>query len=175
MVRCLASILAFGVVAATNAQFIITFDDPFPTISAPTSGSVTLSFTGTVDVLTPFFEVDNVTGELPALLPGGPFPIDGIIPLAFADYIFDPHPGEDFTGVLIELTIDAGTPDGNYWFNDLVGSDDSELMLSGTGLNGGFSQFAPYGVSIASSVPEPASLAALGAGALALLRRKKKA
>lgn len=85
-------------------------------------------------------------------------------------------PGSFFTATFGDTTFDASTL-GNFWapasFNVTATSTTTRLSFSGGGLASDYGYYVLDDVSV-QAVPEPASLAALGLGAMTFLRRRRR-
>ncbi len=163
--------LAALAAAALAPAYVFTLDAPNPVLVRPASGTLTYEFTGTVATGANEYirnygasAVSNANGD--SLIPE---PID-------AAFAAGREPNSSFTGPLFRLTIDANTPLGVY--DDFFGTSFVPVLDVGFFTNGVGGPFEvvdiPYTVTV-QAVPEPASLAALGLGAAALLRRRRGA
>lgn len=159
---------AFTVVSA-NAAINLNLSQAYLTVARPGSGTVTVTYTGTIDVLLPTFDVTSLTLESPGDGIGN-FLTPNFDP-ALITYMGSVAPGADYTGNLFSLTVSSSTPLGMYWLN---GSGISSLSEFTVGASDGTNNAADnelYGLTV---VPEPATMAALGLGLAAILGRRRR-
>ncbi|KXK15842.1 MAG: hypothetical protein UZ18_ATM001001494 [Armatimonadetes bacterium OLB18] len=158
-----------GVSAASYAAININFDLNYQTVLKPSSGSVFVTFTGTVDILLPSFFASGAVVEWPGN--GSAFLSTTFAP-SFLTYVTAATPGADYAGDLIIVEVASTDADGFYWLNGSTSgmSPLSELIVDASDGTSIASDNEFFGVTV---VPEPASMAALGLGALALIRRRK--
>lgn len=156
--------------ASAHAGLNLNLNNPYQTVAAPSSGSISVVFTGTVDILLPTFDATQADLEFPS--DGSNF-LTGAFDPAFVAYLGANLPGVDYTGNLFSITVTSTTANGFYWLNNgsLGFSPLSEFIVhAGNGVQTARdNEF--YGVTV---VPEPASMAILGLGASALIRRRKR-
>lgn len=165
---CLCAVV--GLSSASFGFVNLNLNNPYQTAGVPGSGSIFLTFSGMVDILNPAFAISGATLEAPD---NGSQVLNVAFDAGFLAYLSASAPGVDYTGDIFTVEIQSTTQVGNYWFGAGGLSAFSELIVSasGAGLPDAVDNEL-YGVEV---VPEPATLAALGLGAAALLRRRRKA
>lgn len=167
MKRILVPLAILGAAASANAVLNLNINVQYQTVAPPSSGTLTVVFSGTVDVLLPTFDVNSAALEFP--FRNSTDFLGGSIDSGFATYIAATSPGVDYSGILFTISVPSTTPLGNYIFDASGGL--AEFLVSATNgvTSGTDNEF--FGVNV---VPEPATMAALGIGVVALLRRRKK-
>jgi len=158
---------AFGMIASAQAGFNLNIDSQYQTAVLPSSGSITVTFTGTVDVLLPNFDITGASLEFP-YANSSDF-LNDAFDSNFLTYISGSSPGVDYSGALFTVTVTSTTPQGFYYLDSSGGL--AELVVSGSNgtVSGSDNEF--FGVNV---VPEPATMAVLGLGAMALVHRRRK-
>jgi len=164
--------IALAVTAPAYAGINLNLNTPYPSVARPLSGSLFVTFSGTVDVLLPFFDVSNINVDSPGST-SAVF-LNVAIDPGFTAYMTGFNPGVDYTGDLFTVEVTSTTPVDFYWLNNAQTGPLSEVTVSGFGLDreAGDNEF--FGVNVTDAVPEPATLAVLGVGALALMRRRRR-
>lgn len=148
--------LAAALIAPVTSQaIIVTIDNPNQTILRPTSGTATVTFTGTIDI-TPGFEL--ISASVTSLWNASGDLIAGVFP----DVKFGAG------GVLFTVLVDS-TDIGLYAYNiSLV--NPALFSFAECPIGGGFCNNAggTYSVNVVDSlaVPEPATLTLFGAAML---------
>lgn len=164
---CLAA--TFGAFGIASASVNLNIDLQYQTVVRPSSGSIQVVFTGTVDMLLPTFYVDVAWLETPASASNNT--LNPTYDPAFLAYANAQVPGADYVGNLFSVEVASTTPLGFYWLNGGFNNPLSELVVDATDGQITTSDNEMYGVNV---VPEPATMAVLGLGAAALLRRRRK-
>lgn len=165
----LVSMLAVG--AAANAAINLHINVQYQTVAAPSVGSIAVVYSGYVDVLLAGWDVSAATLELPS---------DGTNFLGvawdpgFSAYVGGNNPGADYFGDLFSVTVNSNTTPGFYHLNAGNGNPFSQLIVSATQPGAvTVTDDEMFGLTV-DPVPEPATLAALGLGAAAFIRRKRR-
>lgn len=165
----LVGLIALGGLSTFSFGFInVNLSNPYQTANVPGSGSIFLTFSGTIDILNPLYTFTIASLETPF---SGPNILNTTYHADLINYVNTATPGQDFTGNLFTVEVKSTDALGNYWFDSSSQTGLSEFVGSATasGLPGA-SDNEMYGVTV---VPEPATLAALGIGAVALIRRRR--
>lgn len=162
------SLLAAGAVA--NAAVNLNINVQYQTVVAPSSGSISVVYSGTVDVLLPNWDVVGWTLEFPS---DGTNFLSASIDPGFDAYMLANNPGVDYTGNLFSLTVTSSTAPGFYYLNSGNSNPLSEFIVVASTPGRETSDNEMYGLTV-EPVPEPATLAALGIGAAAFIRRRKR-
>ncbi|HLO98288.1 MAG TPA: PEP-CTERM sorting domain-containing protein [Fimbriimonas sp.] len=167
-------VLGFAAVGAASSFGALNLDlnENYKSTLLPNTGSVNLTFSGKVDILLPGYDIIDGFLEFPRLTPTGAALAVSYVP-AFLTYANAANPGVDYNGDIFIVTVSSTDATGEYFYNNTEGTDFAEFSL--TASNGTFSStdVEMFGVDV-NAVPEPASMAVLGLGAVALLRRKRK-
>lgn len=170
--RRIALILsALSVAAASQAALNLNIDTAYQTVPVPSSGTLTVLFTGTVDILLPTFDPSSAVLEFPGSASNvfltASFHAD------FLNYLGTAAPGQDYTGNLFTVDVPSTTVPDFYYLNGSGSgmANLAEFIVSASdGVNTATdNEF--YGVNV---VPEPGTMAALAIGAAALLRKRRK-
>lgn len=163
--------VALGFVASAHATLNLNLDTQYQTVVRPNAGSVFVTFTGTVDVLLPSFDVSQAFLEFPGN--NAAVFLSSAFDPAFIAYLVANSPGVDYTGTLFEVEVTSTTSLDSYWLNNSGSglSPLSELIMSATDGQITASDNEFFGVTV---VPEPTTLVAVGISAVALLRRRRK-
>jgi hypothetical protein len=169
--KTLALAVVLAVSAVSSAAINLNIDTQYMTVIRPSSGSVFVTFTGTIDVLLPTFDVSSATLEFAG---NGTDFLPGAFDAGFLAYLGAAAPGVDYAGALFTAEVSSTDDLGLYWLN---GSGSgmtplSEFIVSATNGTETATDNEIYGVDV---VPEPASLAVLGLGLVAIARRRRKA
>jgi len=183
---CLALLLLPGVISA--GQFVgvsVTLDNPFQTVTAPTSGFSLVNFTGTVSV-DPALRIDQTRLDNP-FNNAQTNSLSATYDPAFLTFAFGPGTGT-YTGSLFNVNVPAGTLPDLYAFKELS-TNPSVLFVEATFADQAFgagspnepsffSDDAPFSVRVnapSNGVPDHGStMLLLGvslAGIVALRRR----
>jgi hypothetical protein len=174
MKRLSLALVCLSAVAASNAalNFTFTLGTAYKTVAKPVSGTTTVTWSGTIDILLPTYDATSMFVEFPGLTAGGPFLSFAGFDAGFLAYLGALAPGVDYSGDLFSFDVSSGNANGNYWFNGTGGglSTMAEAFAFGTDGVHTVKDNELFGVTV---VPEPASMAVLGMGVLAVLRRRK--
>ena len=170
-ILALTSLAVFA--AAANAGVNFNLSNPDVTVVKPTSGSVLVTFSGTMTTSEDFAPSQDWAIEFPGN--GTDFiPFDSMN-AAFANYLAAGVANSSYTGEMVSFRVDSSLLDGLYDQNDsgFGFSPFAEMVFHGTrdGLDAADNEFFSIRVT---SVPEPTSMALLGLGALALLKKRRK-
>jgi hypothetical protein len=169
MKKVLISLGACAIASVSLASVNLNLDHEYWTVNQ--GGSVTIY--GTI-TLTPGWDVTGWSLENPS---NGTDYLPANIDAGFNAY-FASVTNADYSGALFTVDAPVAATLGLYDYNTFGGggSDRSEFGVYATRLadNAHAADFENYGVTV-QAVPEPASFAALGVGAVALLKRRKRA
>lgn len=169
------AVASLGLTALSPAFVNFNFTTAYLGPVANTNGN-TVTWTGTVTVANGW-DVTGVTIEAPALSTSGPS-LAVVIDPGFAAYVAGANGGVGYSGAIASYTFNGTEAVGFYGWDVAPGGGlspfFSEITVQATQLDTGLiaSDSELYGVEV---VPEPATLIALSAGALALVRRRRKA
>jgi hypothetical protein len=163
------ALVVLGSVVSAHAALNLNIDVAYQTVVRPGTGSIFVTFTGTVDVLLPTFDVSSAIIEWPGSSANDFLP--GTFDAAFVTYATGNNPGVDYTGNLFKVEVTSSTPLGFYWLNTSPDglSNLSEFLVRATDGTNTATDNEFFGVTV---VPEPATFVAVGIGALVLLRRR---
>lgn len=167
-----ALILAALTSAGALASFNLDLDENYKSTLLPNTGSVVLTFSGKVDVFLPSFDVNAGLVEVPGLTPSSDFLAAAFTP-AFVSYMSGISPGADYIGDIFTVTVNSTDAAGEYFYNSTLDSPLAEIKIGATNGLVAFTDAEGFGVTV-NAVPEPASMAVLGLGAAALLRRRTR-
>ncbi len=168
------AVLALAVVAAlSQAAINLNIDNPDQSVNLPTSGTVTLTFTGTITCSSDWKPDGNSFAAYPALQNSSTNLATTAFDGAYLTYIGTANYGDDYSGNLFTVTVASTDAPGYYGF--LVNSNDAAYMsVEGVHTSGNkFNDSESFSVTV-NAVPEPASMGVLGLGVAALLRRRRK-
>lgn len=169
VMKKLVGLIALGGLSSVSFGFMnLNLNNPYQSANVPGSGSIFVTFSGTVDILNPFYDVSGATIE--GASDGTNF-LNMAFDAAFLSYVLGNNPGLDYTGDIFTAEVTSTTPLGNYWLGPggLSGLAEFTAIATGPSLDAVDNEL--FGVTV---VPEPATLAALGIGAAALIRRRRK-
>lgn len=152
-----------------SASLNFNIDVAYQTVGLPSSGSIQVMFTGTVDILLP--DYDALVGIVENPDDGSNPALSVTFDPGFVTYLNGVNPGVDYSGNLFSLTVSDNTPLGAYILNAGGDSPLSEAYVTASNgnLNSIDNEF--FGLTV---VPEPATVAALALGGLALIRKRRK-
>lgn len=168
MRRLFVSLAGVLVSAWAAASINLNLALPYQTAVRPAAGSIFVSFIGTVDVLLPTFDVSQANLEFP--MDASANILTGSFDPAFNTYLGTNAPGVDYTGPIFSIEVTSTTPLGFYWLNGNGLSALSELTVTASNGAQSAADNEFFGVTV---VPEPVSLAALGLGLAAVIRRRR--
>jgi hypothetical protein len=164
--------LCLGLVAApARAAFVtVTLDSPSQSVTVPTSGNITLNYTGTVTI------AQGATFSSTTLTPAFDAANDELIPTFSGINLAPASNGGSVSGLLFTVTINSTTAPGFYNLNPT--SSFPEFGVTAAIATGGTNFVGEsYTVTVnARPVPEPSTLAltACGAGLAALGLRHRR-
>lgn len=153
--------------AISSAAINFEFDNSEAFVTAPESGSITYTFTGTVTV-DPGFTVSGASLINPYMANS----TTGLTAMFANDLLnWILNPTSTYTGALLTVMIDSTSPAGEYGYA-LNSTSPSTLTISATDGVNTYGDSEAYVVNV-EAVPEPATMAVLGLGAAALVRRRR--
>ncbi|MBX3111561.1 MAG: PEP-CTERM sorting domain-containing protein [Fimbriimonadaceae bacterium] len=164
----LAGLFAFA--ASANAVVNFNITNPSQTVAAPGSGYVLVTFAGTV-TLTGGFTPAGLSVEWPGN--GSTFLTFDSFDAGFLAYVSAAVVDSNYTGNLFSFQVQSTDTPGLYDLNSNGSSPFAEATFDATrnGVRASDNEFFDITVT---AVPEPASMAVLGLGAAALLKRRMK-
>src|SRR5688572_16217891 len=112
--KTFALAVLLAVSAVSSAAINLNIDVQYQTAVRPSSGSIFVSFTGTVDVLLPTFDVSSAFLEFASN--GSDF-LPGAFDASFLAYLSASAPGVDYSGALFTSEVDSTDALGLYWLN----------------------------------------------------------
>ncbi|MCC7434082.1 MAG: PEP-CTERM sorting domain-containing protein [Methanoregulaceae archaeon] len=172
MKKLLAIGIALGSLGSAHAALNFNLNTNYEVATIPNSGSIQVTFFGTVDVLLPTWDVHTASAEWPGLSPSGPF-LAALFDSAFVTYVNGFNPGVDYSGAILSVTVNSTDLAGDYFYHSTTPDQLSEIVVFATdGANvAGDNEY--YGVTL-NPVPEPGTMVALGLGVAALARRRAR-
>lgn len=158
---------------AAQASINLNIWPQYLTVTRPTSGTSTAVFSGTLQVIVPTYDVTSAVVEVPFTSTN-----NAVIPVldpGFSAYVAGNSPGLGYSGALFSIAVTPSTPLELFWLNS--GTSGlmvlSEVIVSASdSSNNVANDNEAFGLNV---VPEPATLAAIGLGCAALLRRRRAA
>ncbi len=173
MRKVVATAVLAGLAVNAFALFDLVVIDPDKLATVPSSGSVTLTWTGSITCsddwvlfgapdMSAMFQLNSNVGL--------PFPV---IAPSLSAFVASNGYGDDYSGDLFSITINAGQAPGYYAYT-LNSNDAARITANGQDVNfGGFSDSEAVSAQL-NPVPEPATMVALGLGVAAVLRRRRR-
>jgi hypothetical protein len=169
MKRHLFTLALVGALAA-HASAILNFNLPINQLT--TTAGTNVIFSGTVT---------GVTGDLtlaassvgPAFKATGGTGLLGAFTSSFQNYL-NLNTTTNYAGTIFEVFVPGTTSAGLYDTNAAL-TNGSQVVVGGTNSNNDTVQDNEFYAVNVQAVPEPTTMAALGLGAVALLRRRKRA
>lgn len=162
-----------GLAVNSFALFDLVVLDPDKVVTLPNSGSITLTWAGSITCSDNWVIFGSPQMTLMHQLNSNvalPFPV---IAPSLTTFLTSNGYGDDYSGDLFSVTINAGQAPGYYAYF-LNSNDAARITAIGQDSNfGGFSDSEAVSAQL-NPVPEPATFVALGLGAAALLRRRRR-
>lgn len=167
----LAGLVGLG--AAAQAAINLNINQQYQTVVKPNTGSIFVTFSGTIQVLLPSFDVTSYAIEIPGSA-SNVF-LGAFIDPTFQAYVLGNNTGVGYSGNFFSVQVSSTTPNDFYWLSSAssIGMSPLAEMIVEAGAPGSnliARDNEMYGLTV---VPEPATMAALGIGALALIRKRR--
>jgi hypothetical protein len=162
-----------GLAVNSFALFDLVVLSPDKVATLPSSGSITLTWAGSITCSdnwvifgAPDMSLMHQLNSNVAL----PFPV---IAPSLTAFLTSNGYGDDYSGDLFSVTIDASQAPGYYAYV-LNSNDAARITANGQDVNfGGFADSEAVSAQL-NPVPEPATLLVLGLGAAAVLKRRRR-
>lgn len=173
MKKLAATAVLAGLAMNSFALFDLVVLDPDKVATLPSSGSITLTWSGSIMCSdnwvifgAPQMTLMHQLNSSVAL----PFPV---IAPSLTAFLTSNGYGDDYTGDLFSVTVGASQAPGYYAYF-LNSNDAARITAIGQDSNfGGFSDSEAVSAQL-NPVPEPATVLVLSLGAAALLKRRRK-
>lgn len=166
-------VLLAALAAASQASIYLNLDNPIIVVNRPITGTTRIAITGSVGTTNSDYRAVAQNVSFPFTYgDGSALQYGGLQPDLNSLYTTG-----SYTGDLLYLDVLSSTPVGEYKY---IGGTNSSLQSQ---IGFSFAQkdtdrltslTGTYSVIVREAVPEPASMIALGAGALALVRRRNR-
>jgi hypothetical protein len=172
MKKIALALIPMASLLATQAHALVDFelDQNFFVVNAPTSGTSTVVLTGTVNLSSGWHVTSAATFD--AVNFSTSDDLSTTLDAAFISWLIGPQ-STNYSGNIADVTL-TPTSGGLYDFNPVSPDGVPEIILDGTNgkITGEFADSEMFEVNV-NAVPEPATMVALGLGAVAMLRRRK--